>query len=136
MFAGDEDKDGYPDYLDDDSDGDGISDASEGLDDPDRDGRPSYLDLDSDGWFVKLLFACVCMCAHASVCLYMCSSVCVCVRARVDRASPSCAFYDSDGHACAFQAMAFPMLLKDWMMQIWTAFRTTLIWTGCVYPSA
>ena len=87
MFAGDEDKDGYPDYLDDDSDGDGISDASEGLDDPDRDGRPSYLDLDSDGWFVKLLFACVCMCAHASVSVHVFVCVCVCVRARGSRLS-------------------------------------------------
>ena len=83
-MIGDEDKDGYPNFLDDDSDGDGIPDALEGLDDPDRDGRPSYLDLDADGRFVKLLVTRVCMCGRtrtrASVRLCMCP---LCVRARV-----------------------------------------------------
>jgi hypothetical protein len=94
VIVGDEDKDGYPNFLDDDSDGDGIPDALEGLDDPDRDGRPSYLDLDADGRFVKLPVTCVCMCGRACACasvrLYTCAPVCV--RARVDRPSSSCAF--------------------------------------------
>jgi hypothetical protein len=40
----DTDKDGKPNYLDIDSDGDGISDASEGTGDADGDGIPNYLD--------------------------------------------------------------------------------------------
>lgn len=45
----DPDNDGVPSPYDDDSDGDGISDATEGRADPDLDGIPAYLDLDSDG---------------------------------------------------------------------------------------
>lgn len=53
----DTDGDGTPDYLDDDSDQDGITDAFEAGDtdlatsprDTDRDGTPDYIDLDSDG---------------------------------------------------------------------------------------
>ena len=54
--APDTDGDGRPDYMDDDSDGDGVLDRSEAGDtdpgttpvDSDRDGRPDYRDLDSD----------------------------------------------------------------------------------------
>eukprot|EP01043_Picozoa_sp_COSAG02_P032980 COSAG02_NODE_2228_length_9446_cov_10.277201_1_plen_2860_part_01 len=42
------DCDGTPNYLDLDSDGDGIPDAVEGTADTDGDGTPNYLDLDSD----------------------------------------------------------------------------------------
>lgn len=45
----DTDQDGTPDYLDTDSDNDGIPDSAEGPDDPDGDGIPSYRDGDSDG---------------------------------------------------------------------------------------
>ncbi len=56
--ARDTDKDGKPDYLDDDSDGDGIPDRAEwrkagcdadGANDVDGDGLPNFRDLDSDG---------------------------------------------------------------------------------------
>ena len=40
---------GIPNYLDLDSDGDGIPDSLEGLSDVDGDGIPAFLDLDSDG---------------------------------------------------------------------------------------
>ena len=43
------DGDGKPNYLDLDSDGDGILDQTEGKSDPDGDSVPSFLDLDSDG---------------------------------------------------------------------------------------
>ncbi|MGC9084553.1 MAG: thrombospondin type 3 repeat-containing protein, partial [Anaerolineae bacterium] len=43
------DEDGLPNYLDADSDGDGIPDAVEGTGDVDNDGLPNYLDRDSDG---------------------------------------------------------------------------------------
>ena len=46
---GDTDNDGVPDYLDTDSDGDGIPDLEEGSGDTDNDGIPDYLDTDSDG---------------------------------------------------------------------------------------
>ena len=42
------DVDGASNYLDLDSDGDGISDAEEGDIDTDNDGTPNFLDLDSD----------------------------------------------------------------------------------------
>ncbi|GEM_PF-4778311 len=45
----DSDNDGVPNHLDDDSDGDGISDEFEGSTDFDNDGIPDYLDADSDG---------------------------------------------------------------------------------------
>jgi gliding motility-associated-like protein len=45
----DSDKDGDADYLDLDSDNDGILDRTEGSKDADGDGKPNYLDLDSDG---------------------------------------------------------------------------------------
>jgi hypothetical protein len=48
MPCRDTDVDGVPDYLDSDSDGDGISDLVEGDGDPDPDGIPNYRDLDSD----------------------------------------------------------------------------------------
>jgi hypothetical protein len=44
----DTDNDGTPDYLDTDSDDDGINDAVEGTADVDADGQPNYRDLDSD----------------------------------------------------------------------------------------
>jgi len=44
----DPDEDGIPNYLDLDSDGDDILDADEGTDDPDGDMIPNYLDTDSD----------------------------------------------------------------------------------------
>ncbi len=44
----DSDSDGTPDFLDNDSDGDGILDIVEGSDDTDTDSLPNYLDLDSD----------------------------------------------------------------------------------------
>ena len=47
--TGDSDNDGTPDYLDTDSDGDGILDSVEGTGDTDNDGVPDYLDADSDG---------------------------------------------------------------------------------------
>ncbi len=47
--SNDEDFDFYPNYLDDDSDGDEIMDVDETDDDADRDGIPNFLDLDSDG---------------------------------------------------------------------------------------
>lgn len=47
--TGDPDGDGIPNYLDLDSDGDGIPDATEGVDDADGDGIPNCLDLESDG---------------------------------------------------------------------------------------
>jgi len=43
------DKDGIPAWLDNDSDGDGISDRLEGVADVDNDSIPNFLDLDSDG---------------------------------------------------------------------------------------
>jgi hypothetical protein len=46
---GDPDGDGTPNHFDDDSDGDGIPDATEGSGDPDGDGVPNRLDDDSDG---------------------------------------------------------------------------------------
>ncbi|WP_269009631.1 invasin domain 3-containing protein [Aquirufa ecclesiirivi] len=45
----DTDKDGTPDYIDLDSDGDGIVDKIELTNDADKDGRPNYRDKDSDG---------------------------------------------------------------------------------------
>ena len=45
----DHDSDGLPNYLDLDSDGDGISDLEETNADYDADGIPNYLDDDSDG---------------------------------------------------------------------------------------
>ncbi|MDF5690152.1 invasin domain 3-containing protein [Aquirufa aurantiipilula] len=45
----DTDKDGTPDYLDLDSDGDAISDKVESTGDSDKDGKPNYRDKDSDG---------------------------------------------------------------------------------------
>jgi hypothetical protein len=45
----DTDEDGTPDYLDTDSDGDGISDSIEGVEDIDNDGKPNFQDTDSDG---------------------------------------------------------------------------------------
>jgi len=44
----DPDGDGIPNYLDTDSDGDGIDDSDEGDGDSDGDGSPDYLDTDSD----------------------------------------------------------------------------------------
>jgi len=44
----DSDFDGVPNYLDLDSDNDGILDSDEGIADTDFDGIPNYLDLDSD----------------------------------------------------------------------------------------
>ncbi len=44
----DTDSDGTPNFLDTDSDGDGISDATETTVDTDSDGTPNYLDTDSD----------------------------------------------------------------------------------------
>jgi gliding motility-associated-like protein len=46
---GDTDGDQHPNYRDGDSDGDGISDAFEKAGDVDKDGIPNFLDLDSDG---------------------------------------------------------------------------------------
>jgi hypothetical protein len=43
------DNDGTPNYLDLDSDNDGISDKLEGRMDIDKDGKPNFLDSDSDG---------------------------------------------------------------------------------------
>ncbi|MHA8055590.1 putative Ig domain-containing protein [Aquirufa nivalisilvae] len=45
----DTDKDGTPDFLDLDSDGDSFLDSKELTSDPDGDGIPNYRDLDSDG---------------------------------------------------------------------------------------
>ncbi|MHA8099958.1 gliding motility-associated C-terminal domain-containing protein [Aquirufa aurantiipilula] len=45
----DTDKDGIPDYWDEDSDGDSLLDRIELTSDPDGDGIPNYRDLDSDG---------------------------------------------------------------------------------------
>ena len=45
----DADMDGNDDYLDVDSDGDGIPDSTEGSVDQDGDGTPNYLDTDKDG---------------------------------------------------------------------------------------
>ena len=45
----DSDRDSIPDYLDTDSDNDGIPDSIEGYIDSDGDGIMNYLDLDSDG---------------------------------------------------------------------------------------
>ncbi|RBQ11287.1 tandem-95 repeat protein, partial [Pedobacter miscanthi] len=45
----DNDNDGIPNYLDLDSDNDGIKDQLEGAGDTDGDGIPNFLDLDSDG---------------------------------------------------------------------------------------
>ncbi|MFT6448402.1 MAG: outer membrane protein OmpA-like peptidoglycan-associated protein [Oleispira sp.] len=45
----DSDNDGMPDYQDTDSDGDGIADNDEGAGDVDNDSTPDYLDTDTDG---------------------------------------------------------------------------------------
>ena len=45
---GDSDGDGFGDWVDSDSDGDGVEDIYEGTADPDHDGIPNYLDEDSD----------------------------------------------------------------------------------------
>ncbi|WP_269013455.1 putative Ig domain-containing protein [Aquirufa nivalisilvae] len=45
----DTDRDGTPDFLDLDSDGDSLLDSKELTSDPDGDGIPNYRDLDSDG---------------------------------------------------------------------------------------
>ncbi|MCL1038529.1 Ig-like domain-containing protein [Shewanella submarina] len=45
---GDVDQDGILNFIDLDSDGDGIPDEEEGEQDTDRDGSPDYLDIDSD----------------------------------------------------------------------------------------
>ena len=47
--SADTDADGIPDYRDSDSDNDGIPDAIEGRVDPDGDGLPNSIDTDSDG---------------------------------------------------------------------------------------
>jgi hypothetical protein len=44
----DTDGDGKPNYVDADSDDDGITDATEGTTDTDNDGKPNYIDTDSD----------------------------------------------------------------------------------------
>jgi len=49
VFAGDLDGDSIPNFLDEDSDGDGVSDRLEGTSDLDGDGRGNWLDTDSDG---------------------------------------------------------------------------------------
>ena len=46
---GDMDGDQHPNYRDGDSDGDGVSDSVEKFGDMDTDGKPNFLDLDSDG---------------------------------------------------------------------------------------
>lgn len=48
MICGDADGDNIPDYLDSDSDNDGLNDAIEGKGDPDNDGLPNFIDRDSD----------------------------------------------------------------------------------------
>ena len=48
-LTGDMDGDQHPNYRDGDSDGDGISDSVEKFGDMDGDGKPNFLDLDSDG---------------------------------------------------------------------------------------
>ena len=48
LSPSDQDGDSVPDYLDGDTDGDGIADATEGAGDTDTDGVPNYRDLDSD----------------------------------------------------------------------------------------
>jgi gliding motility-associated-like protein len=48
-LTGDMDADQHPNYRDGDSDGDGISDSVEKFGDMDGDGKPNFLDLDSDG---------------------------------------------------------------------------------------
>ena len=48
-LRGDMDGDQHPNYRDGDSDGDGVSDAYEKFGDMDADGKPNFLDLDSDG---------------------------------------------------------------------------------------
>lgn len=48
ITCGDADGDNIPDYLDQDSDNDGIPDAAEGHGDADKDGLPNCIDKDSD----------------------------------------------------------------------------------------
>jgi hypothetical protein len=48
LSPSDQDGDGVADYLDGDTDDDGIADATEGAGDTDSDGVPNYRDLDSD----------------------------------------------------------------------------------------
>lgn len=48
LICGDADGDNIPDYLDSDSDNDGLNDAVEGKGDPDNDGMPNFIDRDSD----------------------------------------------------------------------------------------
>ncbi len=48
-LTGDMDGDQHPNYRDGDSDGDGISDSVEKFGDMDGDNKPNFLDLDSDG---------------------------------------------------------------------------------------
>eukprot|EP01047_Picozoa_sp_COSAG01_P003103 COSAG01_NODE_89_length_27311_cov_22.687061_9_plen_1079_part_00 len=47
-IGADQDGDGTPNYIDTDSDNDGIDDSIEGTVDTDGDGKPNYLDTDSD----------------------------------------------------------------------------------------
>ena len=49
VAAPDVDGDALPTFLDLDSDGDGLSDGAESIEDDDEDGMPAFLDLDSDG---------------------------------------------------------------------------------------
>lgn len=48
-YSHDVDSDGIPNWLDDDSDADGIPDKVEGISDQDQDGLGNFVDLDSDG---------------------------------------------------------------------------------------
>jgi len=54
----DTDSDGQPDYLDLDSDSDGIDDMTEGRQDADNDGQPNYIDTDRHTYVYMYIRTC------------------------------------------------------------------------------
>jgi hypothetical protein len=77
----------------------------------------------------------VCVCVCVCVCVVV-GVLCVCVRARVCVLHPSHLppVVDAHGDAGDFQAMGFPILLKESLTQISILFPTTWTQTGLCVP--